>query len=138
MQANNLPQFKGNVLIAVLFLLVSASPALAETVTFTYDALNRLTSAAYGTTRYIEYTYDSAGNITRVVTQSTPQNTCAADTNDDCQVNLTDLVNMKTEFLRDDCNQPDPCLADCNGDDHVNLSDLVIMKSEFLKNDCCD
>lgn len=42
----------------------------AATATFTYDQLNRLTSATYGTVR-IDYSYDSAGNITQVVTPLT-------------------------------------------------------------------
>jgi hypothetical protein len=65
-------------------------------------------------------------------------NDCQADTNYDCKVNLTDLVTMKGEFLRNDCSRGNPCQADCNDDDKVNLTDLVVMKSEFLRNDCCD
>ena len=28
---------------------------------------------------------------------------CLSDANGDCKVNLTDLVNIKSEFLRNDC-----------------------------------
>jgi len=60
---------------------------------------------------------------------------CYADCNCDAKVNLSDLVIMKTEFLRNDCDM-NPCQADCNGDYQINLSDLVIMKTQFLKTDC--
>jgi len=61
----------------------------------------------------------------------------------DCRVNLSDLVIMKNEFLRINCNNPDPCYADIaplppeGPDNRVNISDLVIMKNEFLRIDCC-
>jgi YD repeat-containing protein len=35
----------------------------AETVTYTYDDLNRLTSAKYDNGQEIKYTYDEVGNI---------------------------------------------------------------------------
>jgi len=46
-----------------------ACPVNAEIVNFTYDDLNRLTSATYGISR-INYVYDAAGNILQVVTPS--------------------------------------------------------------------
>lgn len=75
----------GNILIAllpVLFLLFSAHPGLAENVTFTYDSMNRLTSATYGTAR-INYVYDSDGNITQVVTPSGCDNVFYRDADGD-------------------------------------------------------
>lgn len=50
------------------FCLLVSSFAMADSVTYTYDSLNRLESAAYSD-GIIEYTYDSAGNITQVVIQ---------------------------------------------------------------------
>jgi hypothetical protein len=44
---------------------------------------------------------------------------CQADCNCDTKVNLADLVVMKTEFLRTNCDTT-PCQADCNGDDKVD------------------
>lgn len=58
------------VLIMVILLLLSAGMAFAENATFTYDSLNRLISATYGSS-HIDYTYDSAGNITNAVTPYT-------------------------------------------------------------------
>ncbi len=55
------------VFIAVAIMLSFARPLWSETATFTYDGLNRLTSATYENSM-IEYTYDSAGNIERVFT----------------------------------------------------------------------
>ena len=54
----------------------------------------------------------------------------------DGKVDLSDLVTMKTEFLRTNCTPGDPCEADCNGDGKVDLADLVIMKGEFLQTGC--
>ncbi len=57
------------IILAVLLWVGWGGSVCAETATFTYDALNRMTSATYaGVT--IEYVYDPAGNITRVFTPS--------------------------------------------------------------------
>ena len=44
-----------------------AAASFGQSATYTYDSLNRLTSATISGSR-IEYTYDSAGNMTRVLT----------------------------------------------------------------------
>lgn len=41
-------------------------------VTYTYDDLGRLTTAAYDNSKTITYTYDPAGNRTQVATANTP------------------------------------------------------------------
>jgi hypothetical protein len=61
---------------------------------------------------------------------------CYADSNHDSAVNLDDLVIMRSEYTRSDCDI-NPCQADCNSDGNVDLLDLIIMKIEFLKEDCC-
>ena len=68
-----------------------------------------------------------------------PPNTCQADCNGDCKVNLSDLLILKGEFGKSDCDTAGPCQADCNGDDKVNLGDLMILKGEFGSGeiDCC-
>ncbi len=60
---------------------------------------------------------------------------CHADCNDDQNVDLSDLVIMKQQFIWD-CTQHPSCEADCNYDNKVDLSDLVMMKGEFLRSDC--
>ncbi|MBU1737107.1 MAG: hypothetical protein KKG35_03125 [Proteobacteria bacterium] len=55
--------------LIVLISLIMASTVSAENVTYTYDNLNRLTSATYSSGT-INYTYDSNGNMTQVVTAS--------------------------------------------------------------------
>jgi len=82
MRIINLVRNKSKILLGVLFLLFSAYPALAETAIFTYDQLNRLTSATYGTAT-INYVYDSAGNITQVVTPSGCENVFYRDADGD-------------------------------------------------------
>ena len=56
---------------------------------------------------------------------------CLADCNGDEKVCLADVVIMKQEFLREDCDI-NPCQADCNGDNKVDLIDLSVMRYEFL------
>ncbi|MBO9502478.1 RHS repeat domain-containing protein, partial [Brevundimonas sp. A19_0] len=57
-----------------LFTLLPRVALARDPVIYTYDALGRLTSAAYPTGVTVTYTYDAAGNRTQVVTSngSTP------------------------------------------------------------------
>jgi len=45
-----------------LIILLSASSAWPQTVTFTYDSLNRLEKAEYAGGAVFDYTYDNVGN----------------------------------------------------------------------------
>jgi YD repeat-containing protein len=49
---------------SLLFAFALCPQAFAETVTNSYDTLNRLTSVVYGNGQQINYTYDAAGNRT--------------------------------------------------------------------------
>ena len=53
----------------------------------------------------------------------------------DGNVNIFDLILMKQEYSRPDCDTT-PCLADLNEDNNVNIFDLVIMKIEYSRSDC--
>lgn len=57
---------------------------------------------------------------------------CYSDLDNNTQVNLSDLVILKQDFLRVDC----PCAGDINEDGKVNLLDLVVMKLEFFRINC--
>ncbi len=48
----------------LLFVFALCPPARAESVTYSYDALNRLTSVVYGNGQQITYSYDPPGNRT--------------------------------------------------------------------------
>lgn len=64
-------RFARVILLAIIttFAVMFTSPAhAAETVTYTYDALGRLTSVTYSNGATVTYTYDAAGNRTAVVT----------------------------------------------------------------------
>lgn len=52
----------------VLAALISATPAVAGTVTYTYDDAGRLIEADYDGGKSITYTYDNAGNLLQQVT----------------------------------------------------------------------
>jgi YD repeat-containing protein len=63
-----------NHLLPIRAILLIACPALAGNVSYTYDALNRLTRAAYEDGTVVEYRYDAAGNRTRHVVQAATVN----------------------------------------------------------------
>jgi YD repeat-containing protein len=63
-----------NRLLPLCAILLIALPALAGNVSYTYDALNRLTRAAYEDGTVVEYSYDAAGNRTRHVVQAATVN----------------------------------------------------------------
>jgi RHS Repeat len=68
--------------LSLALLAFFAGHVHAQTATFTYDQLNRLTSATYGTDR-VNYLYDSAGNITHVVTPAGCTNAYYRDADSD-------------------------------------------------------
>lgn len=47
---------------SLLFALALCPQAFAESLSYTYDSLNRLTKVDYGNGTVINYTYDAAGN----------------------------------------------------------------------------
>src|SRR5947209_20576698 len=56
---------------SLLFALALCPQAFANSVSYAYDSLNRLTRVDYGNGAVIDYTYDAAGNrLTRVATAS--------------------------------------------------------------------
>lgn len=61
----------GILVLGSLAILLSA-PALAGSVTYTYDVLGRLATATYSTGVVITYSYDATGNRTSVVTTGVP------------------------------------------------------------------
>jgi hypothetical protein len=98
-------------------LLFTAFPTFAENVTFTYDNLNRVTSATYGTDR-IEYHYDSNGNITQVVTPAGCTDVYYRDADGDGYGNLSNPLHS--------CSQPIGYATDstdCNDDPTTGLHD---------------
>jgi YD repeat-containing protein len=58
-----LPRVSLLVMWLAALLMAAASVALAATVTYTYDALDRVVRAAYADGTVITYSYDAAGNI---------------------------------------------------------------------------
>jgi YD repeat-containing protein len=64
-------------LVCTLFLV---APALAGSITYTYDDAGRLVTADYGNGSAIEYTYDNAGNLlARTITSANPANILTAN-----------------------------------------------------------
>lgn len=66
-------------LIIILVIVISSAISSAETITYTYDDLNRLIKVEYGNGTRITYTYDAAGNrLTMNVSAPTPTPTPTA------------------------------------------------------------
>ena len=64
-------------LVCTLFLV---APALAGSITYTYDDAGRLVTADYGNETAIEYEYDNAGNLlARTITPANPANIVTAN-----------------------------------------------------------
>lgn len=53
-------------------LILLTCPILGHAITYTYDDLNRVSSATYSDGSYVKYSYDAGGNITQII--STAQN----------------------------------------------------------------
>lgn len=58
-------------LSVILFIVTSSIVSFAETITYTYDDLNRLTNVDHGNGIITKYTYDAAGN--RLTMTTVPQ-----------------------------------------------------------------
>jgi YD repeat-containing protein len=64
-------------MVCTLFLV---APALAGSITYTYDDAGRLLTADYGNDSTIEYTYDNAGNLlARTIAPANPANIVTAN-----------------------------------------------------------
>ena len=98
-------RFMGKMII-IVFLCIFSFPAnalSAQNVTYTYDALNRLTSAKCGDFE-LTYSYDSAGNIIKVVSVSSSSCECSGvdviiqnrtfSSGLDCQCNATSSMTL--------------------------------------------
>lgn len=69
-------------LLLMLFVLCATIPSVAAT-RYEYDALNRLTRVTYDNGHTIQYVYDPAGNITRVVRQGRCATSIVSSSQDD-------------------------------------------------------
>ena len=54
----------------------------------------------------------------------------------DSKVTGADLMVLKNEYGRFDCDDPDPCYADGNEDGKVTGADLMLLKNEYGRFDC--
>jgi len=59
----------------VAAMLICCGSVSAGNVIYTYDNLDRLIKADYGTSRSVEYAYDAAGNITGTIRTGTTSST---------------------------------------------------------------
>lgn len=85
-------------------IILVACPILGHATTYTYDALNRLTSATYSNGDFVKYSYDAGGNIIRI--QSSARN--GHEEQDSDRDGLTDL--QETQY------HTNPLKVDTDGD----------------------
>jgi hypothetical protein len=112
---------------AVLALLLPAAatlPASAGAVTYTYDALNRLTEVAYDNCDTIGYAYDAAGNITGIA--ATVSTATPGDYNADGNVDIADaILAMRVFSGARPTPVPDTRCTDVAGDNRVGVDDVI-------------
>ena len=87
-------------IMAILFLVSISIPALAETVEYTYDELNRVKTVIYEDGTTIEYDYDEVGNrtIRQVYSDTAPSADFSAD---NTNVEVGQTVNFTDESTGD-------------------------------------
>lgn len=115
-------------LILAVLILFFSSPAIAGTILFQYDELNRLIQTQRPDGTSIEYTYDAVGNRLSVVTTPSDSDgdglfdiientTCTdpndADTDDDGILDGVEDANHNGQL---DSGETDPCDIDTDGD----------------------
>lgn len=91
----------------VMIILLSASAAWSQTVTFTYDNLNRLEKADYSGGMTIDYSYDNVGNrlteshtfglndviaLLKLLTGDPTGVVTSVDINDDGKIGMQELI----------------------------------------------
>ena len=117
-------------LLGLIFCFLGVNPLWAETITNTYDDLNRLTRVEYPDGMVIEYTYDTVGNReSKLVSAASTDtdgdglsndlelSTCTdpfdGDTDDD---GILDGVEDANQNGVVDVGETDPCIIDTDGD----------------------
>ncbi len=114
-------------LIAAMCFICTAAAA----ATYTYDELNRLTKVVYGsgsdgTLSYIEYTYDTAGNITLI---SSLGNILYGDVDNNRTVDLADAIMSLRIVTGQSVSPPNVRKAAINNDQRIGPEETIyIMK----------
>lgn len=109
----------GFIWIFIYFFSFSIELAESVTIKFTYDAVNRLTSASYGTSQ-ISYTYDSAGNLINVASEGE-----VPDSNSDGNIDLADVVTALQIMTGISPIGTINLAADINGDGRIGMAEAL-------------
>lgn len=121
-------------LILLCLLIFSVNSIHAETMTYTYDSLNRLTSADYFD-GYIDYYYDSSGNIIKVDTVVTDSDGDGIldDGDNSGTIGDTPCTGGNTTNCDDNCiNTPNPNQEDTDNNGYGNACDCDLDNDGFV------
>jgi hypothetical protein len=109
---------------SIVVLLTTAPVTMAGTVSYTYDALGRLTGVDYAQgamSASLVYSYDKAGNIlVTTVDASAP----GGDVNFDGEVDLVDAILILRLLSGHHTPEMNPA-ADIDADQHIGISEAI-------------
>ena len=115
---------KHRLLYTLALLFVTLQLSAQGTISYEYDANNRLTKVTYSSGTVVIYTYDELGNrLSKKVIGSSSN--IKGDANGDGKVTITDAVCILTYILTDPSEGLNETAADVNGDGIITIADAV-------------
>ena len=129
-----------NVFLSMLMMLLAAivtfsTHAEASSITYTYDDLNRLTTASRPDGSSFSYNYDDVGNIIQMQTDA-GSGMCDGDLSGDGVCDMEDWHLFGEDWGRRDCFSPPQCECDINQDGRCDIEDWVLFRKDWGRTDC--
>lgn len=119
----------------IVIMAISCIYTTAGAATYTYDALNRLVKVVYGDgsntpLSYIEYTYDSAGNITRI---SSLGGVLYGDVDGSESVDLADAIVSLQIISGQDAFPPPFEKSEVNSDQRIGMEEAIYILQKLAQ-----
>ena len=127
---------KRRLLYTIFALLMSVQTFAQSTVSYKYDANNRLTKVTYSNGTMVTYTYDELGNR---LSKKVIGGLLKGDANNDGRVTITDAVAIVNFILGNASENFNKAAANVNGDfkngePNITISDAVGVVNIILNN----